>query len=149
MVSMLFNIGLKVGSRGEGYMVQPVLHCPNTVICNTFILDFKVNMFQMILSHCQRSNKCAKTVKLSHYIGSTDLWQQLASYLAITAISLTSFRLLQFSTSYKLHISEKSSECTYAKLYHILLHCIDIHMQNKKKKHTHTHTHTHINLLSS
>jgi len=90
MVSMLFTMGLRVGSGREGYMVQPVLYCPNTVICNTFTLDFKVNMFQTILSQWQRSNNSVqKLLKLTHYIGSTDLWQQISSYLAITAISLT------------------------------------------------------------
>jgi hypothetical protein len=92
----------------------------------------------MILSQSAVQQQCAKTVKISHYIGSTDLWQQISSYLAITAISLTPFRLLQFSTSYKLHISENSSECTYAKLYHTsTLICRN------------TYTHKHINLLSS
>jgi len=66
MVSILFNMGLKVGSGGEGYMVQPVLHCPNIIICNTLILDFKVNMFQMILCHCLLSNNSIQKLLKFH-----------------------------------------------------------------------------------
>jgi len=67
MVSMLFNMWLKVGSGGgERDMVQPVLLCPNTIICNTFILDFKVNMFHMIVSHCQQSNNSVQKLLNFH-----------------------------------------------------------------------------------
>jgi hypothetical protein len=66
MVSILFNMGLKVGSGGGGTHGSACTTLLKHIICNTLLLDFKVNMFQMILSHCQQSNNSVQKLLKFH-----------------------------------------------------------------------------------